>query len=200
MGFFNKKQKSQAKQQSKQQELYISDKLDENLSRVKEILGNPTDLVIRKFTVRSTNMQCAIIYIDGLVNDDLIQSNVVKNVQLVTERKQLPEKPKQLLRVIYENIISATIVKTVKTLDELFNGLLYGDTIFLLDGVDFVLDIGTKGWEGRQIEEPVSEGVIRGPREGFVENLQTNIMLVRRNIRDPNLRFDEYQIGRRSKK
>ncbi|MDY0405854.1 spore germination protein [Virgibacillus sp. 179-BFC.A HS] len=134
------------------------------------------------------------------VNPDLVHSNIMKNVQHVTERKQLPENPKQLLHTIFLEIISATDVKIAKTIDDLFNDLLYGNTIFLLDGVDMVLNINTAGWEGRQIEEPITEGVIRGPREGFVENLLTNMMLVRRHIRDPNLRFDKHSIGKRSKK
>src|SRR5699024_5151328 len=78
--------------------------------------------------------------------------------------------------------------------------LLGGDTVFYLDGMDQVLIMDTKGWESRAVEEPQSETVIRGPREGFVENLQVNIAQLRRYIRDPNLHFKTHQVGRRSKK
>lgn len=207
MGRLARKKKQVKQQETKKQQqsaedasLQLGISLDDNLAKIKKILDEPIDLIIRQFVVRSTNMRCAIVYMDGLVNDDLIQSNIMKNVQMVTERKKLPTETRLLMDAIYQEIISATIVKKVKTLDDMFNGLLSGDTIFLLDGMDTVLDIDTREWEGRQIEEPISEGVIRGPREGFVENLQTNLMLIRRQIRDPNLRFKVHQIGRRSKK
>src|SRR5699024_3049178 len=63
-----------------------------------------------------------------------------------------------------------------------------------------VFIIGTQGWDKRQIQEPVTETMIRGPRDGFVEDLRTNMVLMRRYIQDPSLRFKTYQIGRRSKK
>ncbi|KGR80293.1 spore gernimation protein GerLA [Ureibacillus manganicus DSM 26584] len=55
------------------------------------------------------------------------------------------------------------------------------------------------GSENRAIQEPQSESVIRGSRTGFVENINTNISLIRREVKDPNLRFDVHEIGRRSK-
>src|SRR5699024_4144909 len=45
-----------------------------------------------------------------------------------------------------------------------------------------------------------SETLIRGPRDGFVENIETNMVHIRRHIRDPNLRFKNHYVGRRSKK
>lgn len=58
----------------------------------------------------------------------------------------------------------------------------------------------TVGGESRAIEEPRSEALIRGSKEGFIENIRTNTMMIRRYIADPNLRFSTYKVGRRSKK
>lgn len=175
-------------------------KLDENMDNLKNMYENPNDLIIREFTVRGTEHRCALVYIDGLVNSDLIHSDIMKNVQLVTERKQLPDNNKELLDEIYREVISATDIEKGNSLDDVSNAILKGDTAFYLDGIDKVLIMDTKGWEGRAVEEPNTETVIRGPREGFVENLRTNMVLIRRYIRDPNLRFKTHQVGRRSKK
>lgn len=174
--------------------------LDENLTNVKNMLEEPNDLVIREFVVRSTEHKCAIVYIDGLVDTEFVQENIMKNLQLLTERKQLPEADAELFEVVNREIISITDIEKGYTLDDISNAILYGDTVFYLDGIDKVLIMDTKGWETRAIEEPVTETVIRGPRDGFVENLRTNMVLVRRHIRDPNLRFKTHQVGRRSKK
>ncbi|WP_029266044.1 spore germination protein [Virgibacillus alimentarius] len=195
-------QNSNKQEENKQKENFsitIYKELDKNITNLKKMLGEPIDLVVRPFTVRGTEHKCAIAYIDGLVNDDLIHSHIMKNVQLETERKQLPDEKVKLFEVINNEIISASTEKGY-TLDDLSNALLNGDTIFYLDGIDKVLLIDTRGWESRAIEEPDSETVIRGPREGFVENIQTNLVLLRRHIRDPNLRLKKHYIGRRSKK
>jgi spore germination protein KA len=48
----------------------------------------------------------------------------------------------------------------------------------------------------RGIQESGTESVIRGPRESFTENLRTNTALIRRRIKDPNLRMKTSQVGR----
>jgi spore germination protein KA len=68
-----------------------------------------------------------------------------------------------------------------------------------VDGVAEVLVLSTVGWEKRAIEEPPSEVVVRGPREGFTETLRTNTALLRRKIRNPNLTFEIMNIGKQTK-
>src|SRR5699024_3934364 len=178
----------------------LAQALDKNIENLQGMLGDAEDLVIRRFTVRGTEHKCAIAYSGGLVNAELLHNNIMKNVQLVPERKQILEEKEELFDVIYRDIISATDIEKEHTLDKISYALLGGDTVFYLDGMDQVLIMDTKGWESRAVEEPQSETVIRGPREGFVENLQVNIAQLRRYIRDPNLHFKTHQVGRRSKK
>lgn len=74
--------------------------------------------------------------------------------------------------------------------------LLEGNFVLVNDGV---LAVEAHGWMKREPQEPETERVIRGPREGFTETLEDNIGLVRRWIRDPNLRVEELHVGRRTK-
>lgn len=67
-----------------------------------------------------------------------------------------------------------------------------------MDGEEEVLLMGTDGGEARSISEPESETLIRGPRDGFVESINTNMALIRRDIKDQNLRFKEHIVGKRS--
>ncbi|ENH96632.1 spore germination protein [Gracilibacillus halophilus YIM-C55.5] len=174
--------------------------LNENIKNLENLLGKPDDLVVRKFRVRGTNHRCAIAYIEGLVDTQYIRNQVMSHIQLDEDLNQIPDQKQALFETLYEEIMSATAVKKKKTLDDLSKGILSGSTIFYLDGLAEVFVISSQGWEKRQIQEPVSETLIRGPREGFVENIRTNIVLIRRYIQDPNLRFETHKVGRRSKK
>src|SRR5699024_11598454 len=71
--------------------------------------------------------------------------------------------------------------------------------IIMIDGVACAMTVETIGGEQRAIEEPVSETLIRGPRSGFVENIQTNLALIRRRAKESDLRFKTYNVGTRSK-
>ena len=51
----------------------------------------------------------------------------------------------------------------------------------------------------RQVSEPTSQTVIRGPKDSFVESLSTNQSLIRRRIRNKNLYFEEFIIGNETK-
>ncbi|MFP3339056.1 spore germination protein, partial [Micrococcus sp. SIMBA_131] len=90
-------------------------------------------------------------------------------------------------------------IKKTQSMDEVSLAILNGSTAFYIDGSDTVLIMETAGGERRSIEEPDSETLVRGPRDGFVESIDTNLALIRRDIKDTNLRFKGYEIGKRTK-
>ncbi|UOQ84785.1 spore germination protein [Gracilibacillus salinarum] len=178
----------------------IEKTLENNLIIIKKLLDEPNDLHVRTFTVRGSQHLCATVYIDGLADSKYVRNNIIENIQLKTERREIPDDKQALFDVLNQEILSSSTLQIGYTLDDISHSLLTGSTILYLDGMDKVFIIGTQGWDKRAIEEPVSESVIRGPRDGFVEDLRTNMVLMRRYIQDPNLRFKTHQIGRRSKK
>lgn len=51
---------------------------------------------------------------------------------------------------------------------------------------------------GRSIGESETEQVVRGPREGFVESIDTNIMMIRKIIKTPSLQIDYVTLGKQT--
>ncbi|MED4958214.1 spore germination protein, partial [Paenibacillus macerans] len=51
----------------------------------------------------------------------------------------------------------------------------------------------------RGIEQPQTEQVIRGAREGFIEALETNLSLIRYRLQSPSLKIETGDIGARTK-
>lgn len=172
----------------------VSSVVNENLEKIKKMLGQPSDLIIREMTVGASDSNCAILYLSGLSDKNLVNNNILKMVQLNSRQFDT-----NLLDKISEDIIAITDTKKVQTLEEVSFAILSGNAVFFLEGFDAVLVMETAGGEKRSIEEPQAESVIRGSRTGFVESIDTNITLIRRELKDPNLRFDVHEIGRRSK-
>src|SRR5699024_11465092 len=91
---------------------------------------------------------------------------------------QLPEDSDPLVEHIYNKSIAVNDVEKTNSFDDMTNSLLSGSTIIMIDGVACAMTVETIGGEQRAIEEPVSETLIRGPRTGLVENIQTNIAII----------------------
>ena len=76
--------------------------------------------------------------------------------------------------------------------------MLTGDAILFIDGYGKALKIADKGYPGMGVQEPDSEKVIRGSKEGFTDSIKTNTALIRKRIRSTKVKVEEIQEGVRS--
>lgn len=180
---------------SKNQEL--SAELRENVSYIKRILKGSSDIVYRDFEIGQPKIPVTLIYVEGMVEKAILNEQVLK--PLMIEINKFYTGKDFWTDEIKKRIITASEVKDGYTYDELILALLSGEAIMLVDGLSQALIIGSKGWESRSPDEPPSEQNVRGPRDGFVENIRTNIVSIRRRIKDPNLAIDTTKLGRRTK-
>lgn len=196
-----RKQQSSHSDQQASNKTPLSESLQENLDIIKQRLGNPQDLIIRPFLIDNSGRACAVACIDGLVDSELVHDKVVKHIQLLMSPagKAIPAPDEDIMAFMLNEVLSIIEVKTGTTMEEVLDAMLVGDTAFFVDGSHTTILIDSRGWETRGIEEPVSEGLVRGPRDGFNENIRDNTVRIRRRVRDPKLRFDATTVGRRSK-
>lgn len=78
---------------------------------------------------------------------------------------------------------------------EMLDNLLCGPCLLILDGYEQGLIIDTRQYPSRGVEEPDTERVIQGSKDGFTETLLTNCNLIRRRLRYPGLTFSLSKIG-----
>lgn len=198
-----KKELIQKSNHSHEYNTVLTNSLASNLKTIRQSIGHSPDVIIREFKVGNSEHKAAVVYIKGMVDKTAINEQVMKPLMLelakVEQPKQIPSAA-ALKDKIKDTTITYGEVKEVHTLDDCILDVLSGNTALLVNGCKEVLILGTPGWESRSIDEPLTESVVRGSREGFVETLRTNIVLLRRRIRDPNFTMIKYNVGRRSKK
>jgi spore germination protein KA len=179
-----------------EQQLPLSSELVRNIQRIKETLGNSTDLVAREFLIGSEEcVKAALIYTDGLADSRNVLEALMLKLREAPLKQDLSASDDPL-RLLKDYSISIGEINPVSDFDSLFFAVLSGDTVLLLDGHAEGLIIDQRAWEDRGIKEPSSQSVIRGPKDGFTETLRTNTALIRRKIRDPNLWLESKIIGR----
>lgn len=173
--------------------------LKKNLSYIKDTFESG-DLKEHAFLFgENCEYSGAIIYIDGLVNSQMITEGILQPL-LLNKHISMAKTAgvKDAIGMVAKAVLCTGEVVESKSLPDMIDGCLNGDTILLIEGVNRGLVIGTKGWEKRSVAEPQSEQVIRGPREGFTENFRTNTALIRRRIKHPDLRMEHMKIGQRT--
>ncbi|MEK3885929.1 spore germination protein [Bacillus sp. FSL K6-3431] len=175
-----------------------SDVLDQGLDEIEQFfknrvgLGTSFDLGIRKLIVLEKKVQ--IYYVNGLC-DSLYTIEIIKELVNLNDH----EPPTKHIGSLIENRLVHSSVEVVQTIDEMVDQVLAGLIAIVIEGEHTALIIDVRSYPGRQPEEPDTEKVIRGSRDGFVENIIVNTALTRRRIRDERLRFEMFKIGERSK-
>ncbi len=210
MGIFkknNQKIKTQStspdhpKKTSSNNELNTS--LQENLQTIQSSLGKSSDIIIREIPIgKEGKIKAGIIYTDGLTDTPSLQNFILETLMLDVKGIELQSKvtpEKNLISVLKDVAMTVGEIKDLTEFDNLYTGLLSGDTIILIDGYAQGLIISNKHWVERGVTEPTAQTVVRGPREGFSENLRVNTALVRRKIKDPNLWMESKIIGKITK-
>ena len=79
--------------------------------------------------------------------------------------------------------------ETSTDITETAEKIVGGESALLVESVKTAFLFGLKKFDKRAIAEPPTSTVIKGPREGFVENLAVNVSLMRRKLASTDLRF-----------
>lgn len=194
----NDKRKNNDRASEEIQVNYLVKSLSSNLFEIKKILGESSDLVIRNFSIKNIEKaELAILYTDGLVDNMVVQEVIIKTLMIDLQKVRFEDDNKQLTtkEILEKQALAGGIVKVEKKIDTLVHQILSGNTVILIDGYEEGFTVGTKGAEHRGVEEPTSQTVVRGSKEGFNEILRTNTALLRRKIKSPNLRIEECKVG-----
>ena len=194
----NKKDQNNSKQQSQESFDKLTKNFNTNIEKIRNEIGHNSDVKFRGFKMGQTNIQLAIIYVEGFADIDLIQNHIMTDLLLATPLET--GNGSSLKDFIKNKTLSVSTFKEVHTFQDLISGIMFGSVALLVEGLSesFLLGIGKA--KTRDVSEPPTESLVRGPRLGFIENLSDNTALLRRHGKDQNLTIVSYQVGERSKK
>ncbi len=144
-------------------------------------VGESFDLITRRLLVGEDEM-CAF-YIDGFLKDTSVQ----KMFQAFLDLPALP-RGEGAARLFMEGRVPYVEVELCRELDKLSFFVLSGALVLLGStfGADAVV-IDARTYPARLPEEPDSDRAMQGAKDGFVETLIFNTVLLRRRLRDPRL-------------
>ncbi|MEI4829087.1 spore germination protein [Bacillus sp. FJAT-53711] len=172
----------------------ISSFLSDNENYLKQTvgLGVTFDVGIRKFQI--LDKEIGVFFVNGLSDSNFI-IHILDEVVDTNEIQRYEDNTVKLL----ENRLIHQQVSKIKTMEDVIFQVLSGLIVIFVEGETEAFVIDVRSYPGRTPTEPDTEKVVRGARDGFVENIIVNTGLIRRRIRDPRLRYEMIRVGDRSK-
>lgn len=193
---FSKLNKTEVSQDEEYQ-IVMKGCIDDTVAAIKKIVGESDDIIQRDFLI-GKEIRATLFLVDGLADSDSIEEDVIRPLIYFTDVARYHNKT-EFIKYLETEVVTFSELKKEKSLEKAMVPFFSGETILVIDGIKELILLETRQFNERSISEPESEIVIRGPRDGFIETLHTNIVQVRRRVRDPNLIVQFGVLGRRSK-
>ena len=169
----------------------LTDDYQANVELLSRRLGvdKSFDLICRRLPVGEDEL--TLFYIDGFVKDGVTQ----RLMQFYLSQKGLGRGPMAADRFA-ESGVPYVEVEVTEDLSKMLTMVLSGATLMLGSSFhDKAIIVDTRSYPARSTEEPQSDKVMQGARDGFVETLIFNTALIRRRIRDPRLVMQYLCVG-----
>lgn len=161
------------------------------MKRADDILrafATPETIVKRAF--KTKYREGAVLYKPDLT-DSLLTGQIVRALEKCEDKKPTAD-------ALLESVVYIAESEVIYDAAEVQKSILGGDAVVIVDGTDGYLICSVKKWDKRAIAEPPTSTVMRGPREGFIEDVKTNLSLIERRLKSPSLAVEKMTIGRLS--
>ena len=164
----------------------VSKDLNENVTNLKALL-NSEDITF--LDVNMARGKGCLIFVNDLVNKDSLGELILRPAN-----QYQGEISEQSLF----NLFLSPEKKKITDLNQLVSEVVSGSAILVIDTISTAISFGMRQFEKRAITEPPTSTVLKGPREGFVENCVINMSLIRKSIKTPNLCYEKLSVGKQS--
>ncbi|MEN0643337.1 spore germination protein [Alkalicoccobacillus gibsonii] len=178
----------------KKKEEAFSDSYTENVERLKERLALDISFDVGVRNLKILDREIGIYYVTGLTDNEYI-------IEILKELMDLDARGKKTsdVHTAIKNHLTHVQVEETDSMDDAITQMLSGLIFIIHEGSKQAFVVDVRAYPSRGPEEPDTERVVRGARDGYTENIILNTGLTRRRIRDERLRNEILQVGVRSK-
>jgi hypothetical protein len=143
--------------------------------------------IIRKKVLVDGGCEAWFFFIGAMADMDLVQRDFIRPIlampmDKLTDPDVILKLPCKGAKLLYDNT-------------EMIENILAGNTVFFCEELPLAISCALTDKDKRNIEEPIVEKNIRGPHEGFIELLETNLSILRRKIKNDRLKFKILTLG-----
>lgn len=173
----------------------ISPQVEASLSRLERITGHSADYITRTIWYGpDRSVRTLVAYNEHLADKEQVEALFRKLIEWETPPSPSIERlsPLEYVKAAAGSVGS---IHSASGWDSVMESLLSGRCVLFVEGAVEAVVCNTEGMEWRPISEPTTQLVIRGPKDSFTESIATNISLIRRRLKSPDLWLEQFKIG-----
>lgn len=171
--------------------------INKKIEDIKNNLGTDSTAVYRSFIIGKENpINAQLVYMNALASKEILDKDVLNPLMLYVQEDL--SRIENLCDYLVKKYITASNTMVETDINKVIYEIKRGKTVLILDHCEDYIIVDTTGGVYRSMSEPLNETTIRGSREGFVENIETNISILRRSIKDKNLKVELLTRGERT--
>lgn len=164
-----------------------------NLEYIKSKFEGSFDVKYRKLSTILGNG--TLVFIDDLASAQWMMEYMILPLRGFGELKGAKiNTPMDLI----DKVLDMNMTGIAKDNDDAIFHVLSGDVILVLDDFNEIVYCEAKNMVRRGVGIPETESVLKGPREGFNELIVDNVALIRRRLKNPDLKFEAVFVGEKS--
>lgn len=161
--------------------------LEKNIKGVKSVLKSE-DILVFEFCSEE-GKKFAAIFADGVADKQLLGELVVKPLSRAGKDAGFAEAGL---------LLASPEVKEGRKIKEAIREVSNGNAVLFVDGEKDFFIVGLKNPPMRTVAEPPTQVTVKGPREGFIEDIKINLALVRKRVKSEKLQVKTIFAGKRS--
>lgn len=164
---------------------------------IRDMFSKASDVNIRSFHYMHEELNSSVILVfsEGLCDSWQIIETV------------LPELNQQFLKDHFEALLNEQSIgplplkriEAKQAKEDMVDAIFDGDLVLVFQEYNSVYKLNMSNRPKRSPEESSTEISIKGPKDGFVEDITTNIALIRKRIRSTSLCCESFILGKRTK-
>ncbi len=128
----------------------------------------------------------SVLSLDTICDDKKVCNYVLQPLAQVAENCTAQD--------IFQKILLGANVKKEPNVQAAVEDIANGYALVLVENVCFAVDARLA--VGRAVIEPPTSMVMRGPREGFTEDVKTNLALLRKRFKTQNFKTESFSVGK----
>lgn len=166
---------------------------------IRQILGRSDDFCSRElFLGGKAELRAHLCYIDGIVSGETVAAEVLRPATEPLRFAAVQNTAQAVESIFHGAVFNFNVLKRKRT-DDVIDDLLNGFCALVFDGSAPALTFETRSGDKRPVEQPTMERAVKGAKDAFNETYRVNVALLRKKLRDPALRVEEQNVGRRSR-
>lgn len=165
--------------------------------RYEKILNdlNSKNIEVTKRIIPFPGGSMNILYIKQLTNTSALSEYIIKPILIHCASLKAPI----FAQLVMESVIYADDCKLFCEDDKIEQHILNGMAVLLFSNDQQYIVANTKSVVHRDISTPDLMYTTRGPRDCFVENIDSNLSLLRYRVKDKKIRIERFEVGERTK-